>query len=611
MSWSAIDPAPLIRREPAPGAPVLQIFAGKPHALAFLADGSLVVGGSRELSLHDPAAPTPPRATLDLGGGVEWMTAHPDGVSVVAAVRSSRGSAVVRVWPAARKIVRLFSEPSFGWVFTGNLSPDGAQLMWRRNGTPPTLCTVDLETGAQVREHALPPVANGTSTLAVRPDGGVYIAGGPGGFLVHPDGRIEDCGVFDSFSAPFFATGGGVMCIDGKRLGPVDGKLEQFPGLRESARGGSIGHDRRLLTFHDPMRHVYVWDTLARSVIFSAAQGGCYGTGAWWRGQSAAAGTTHVAAIQHLSATVDIWRIDQPAEPIARLTGYSQGARRLWFHGASLTTHTLQPVNTHLGVMEIDLQRGVAQMLVERRVHDMIRTADGQRLVVLHEEDSGGSAATHFDAAGEALEKVAVQKSAGTLALAPNGGTWAVASSTWATSGDPTVHAQWRAFGAAKWAKTVKARSYFHAIDLCDSAAAVMIGHELTVVALGKTKPLLTATIDDTVRALALSRDGAHVGLACDDQPRLVHVASGVITELKHEIPGDRQWPKCVCFDERGVWLFLGFPSGVITQHRVATGALVATLHAHTDEVRVLAWHDGSLWSSGEDGTILRWGDLG
>ncbi|MFY0535578.1 hypothetical protein [Nannocystis pusilla] len=113
------------------------------------------------------------------------------------------------------------------------------------------------------------------------------------------------------------------------------------------------------------MSHVYVWDTLARSVVFSAAQGGCYGTGAWWRGQSAAAGATHVAAIQHLSATVDIWRLDQPAEPVARLTGYSQGARRLWFHGGSLTTHTLQPVNTHLGVMQIDLQGGAAQMLTQ------------------------------------------------------------------------------------------------------------------------------------------------------------------------------------------------------------------------------------------------------
>ncbi|WP_434422913.1 hypothetical protein [Nannocystis pusilla] len=611
MPWLSIDPAPIIRREPAPGAPVLQIFAGKPHALAFLGDGSLVVGGSRELSLHDPAAPTPARATFDLGGGVEWMTAHPDGESVVAAVRSSRGSAVVRVWPAAGKIVRLLREPSFGWVFAGNLSPDGTQLVWRRNGAVPTLCAVDLATGAQVREHALPPAANGTSTLAVRPDGAVYIAGGPGGYLVHPDGRVEECSVFDSFSAPFFATGGTVLCIDGKRLGLVDGKLGPFPGPTKGARQASIAHDRRHLTFHEPLAHVRVWDVLARSVVFAAEQRGCYGTNPTWRGQSAAAGANHVAAIQHLDASVDIWRIDQPAEPIARLRGYSQGARRLRFHGRSLTAHTLQPANTDPGVMEIDLRTGAAQMLAARRVHDMVRTADGQRLVVLHENDSGGSAATHYDAAGEALEQFPVQKAAGTLALTPSDGAWAVASHTWVDSGDPTFHAQWRAFGAAKWAKTVKGRSYFHALDLCDGAAAVMIGHALTVVALAKNKPLQTASIADTVRALALSRDCAHVGLACDDQPRLVHVASGVITELKHEIAGARQWPKCVCFDERGVWLFLGFPSGAITQHRVATGALVATHHAHTDEVRALAWHDGSLWSSGEDGTILRWGDLG
>jgi hypothetical protein len=59
------------------------------------------------------------------------------------------------------------------------------------------------------------------------------------------------------------------------------------------------------------------------------------------------------------------------------------------------------------------------------------------------------------------------------------------------------------------------------------------------------------------------------------------------------------------------VWVFVGLPGGAITRHRVATGELVAVLHAHNDAVRALTWHDGSLWSSSEDGTILRWGDLG
>lgn len=57
---------------------------------------------SHSLTLHDPTAPTPPRATVDVGGGVDWMLAHPDGESVVAAVRSSLGSAVVGKQLAAK-----------------------------------------------------------------------------------------------------------------------------------------------------------------------------------------------------------------------------------------------------------------------------------------------------------------------------------------------------------------------------------------------------------------------------------------------------------------------------------------------------------------------------
>ncbi|WAS92590.1 hypothetical protein [Nannocystis punicea] len=606
MSWDPPDLVPIFRRYAAPGAPILQIFLGKPHALAFLADGSLVVGGSRELTVHDPAAPTPPRATFDLDGGVEWMTAHPDGVSVVAAVRNSRGSAVVRVWPAAGKIVRLFTAPSFGWMFIGNLSPDGTQLVWRRYGEPPTLHTVDVETGAELRELPLPQATMRAAALAVRPDGAVYINGEEGGHLVHPDGRVEACTHFDSFTAPFFVAGGGVMTINGRRFGPVEGKLEQFPGLKDSANGGSISHDRRHLTFH-AARFVQVWDVLARSVIFSADRAAL---GGGWRGQAAAASATHVAAIEHLEATVAIWRIDQPAEPIAKLGGYGQGAGRLSFHGDSLTVKVLLPLHKQHMVTEIDLQSGAAQSLRVGQIHDFVRTRDGQRIVALREGYHQPIGVLHLDAAAAELEEIEVKANGGALALAPNDATWGFLGYRY-TDREPSVQAQWRAFGATKWAKTVKGHSHWYALELCDTAAAVMIGPDLSVFPLGKSKPLLTTSIAVTPRALALSRDGAYVGLACDEGIRLVHVASGVITELKYGIGHEPHWPKCICFDERGVWVFVGFPNGAITQHRVATGALVAVLHGHNDDVRALAWHDGSLWSSSEDGTILRWGDLG
>lgn len=66
MSWTPLPPAPIARHDAGPRAPALRIFDGKPHALAFLADGALVVGASHGLTLHDPLAPTPPRASLDV-----------------------------------------------------------------------------------------------------------------------------------------------------------------------------------------------------------------------------------------------------------------------------------------------------------------------------------------------------------------------------------------------------------------------------------------------------------------------------------------------------------------------------------------------------------------
>ncbi|MCY1055583.1 hypothetical protein [Nannocystis sp. SCPEA4] len=612
MSWSSIPPVPIIRHPDAPASPRLQYFAGKPHALAFLADGSLVVGASRNLTLHDPEAPTPPRAALELGGAVEWMMAHPDGESVMVAVRNARDSAMLRVWPATARIVTLFTEPNFGWNFCGNLNLDGTRLIWRRNGQPPTLRTVDVVTGELLAEIDLPQEANGIHTLAVRPDGGVYISNP--GRLIHPDGRMEELTAFDSFTQPFFATHGAVMTEDGKRFIRVDDRFEESGRLPESARGGTISHDRRWLTFYKATGWVQVWDALARSVVFAVDRHGVYGQGPWWRGQSAAASTTHVAAIDYRDAFVAVWRIGQPDEPIAKITGYSQGVQRLQFHGDSnCTVHTCQPPNTWTSLMELDLATGAAKMAQIEHIVDMARTSDGQRTVILHEKYRADTlSVSELDPDAEVVSSVDVQRAGGEIAMSPNGAVWGVVTHAYPKDHHAgyTAQVQWRPFGAGKWSKTVKLKGQWQHIVLCDTAAAIMVGHELVVIALAKNKQLLAVTLPEQAEAIAISRDGAYVGVGCRDRQHLVHVASGTITELKHDIPGERQWPKAVTFDEHGTSLFVGFPCGAITRHRVLTGALTATLRGHHDEVCALAWHDGHLWSGSQDGTILQWGEL-
>ncbi|PCC68174.1 hypothetical protein SAMN02745121_09108 [Nannocystis exedens] len=604
MPWTSYFPAPLPRFPAAPRAPTLRIFAGKPHALAFLADGSLIVGASHGLTLHDPTASAPPRATVELGGGVEWMAAHPDGESVVAAIRDPRGNAVVRVWPTSARVVTLLRELDFGYRFCGGLSPDGARLYWRRNAASWMLSAADVATGSALGEVELPGDTGMATALAVRPDYTVYMRS-EGLLVVHPDGRLEshEDGMFLGLN-PFFADAqGGMMGVDGKRIAFFDGEFDERDGLPHDADSATISHDRTRLTFHAPLERVQVWDVVARRVIFSTEQPGVWGAGPHWRGQGAASSAAHVAAIDYTDASVSIWNIDQPSQPSATLTGYSQGARRLLFHGATLTVHTCQPPNTRLSVLEIDRASGAAKILDETGVHDVVRTPDGQRLLVMRQDMHRRFTLRVLDAAGVDVESVPVKGNGGALALTPNGAIWG--SLVYSRARDPSETAcqvQWRAFGAAKAVKTLKLKGIMGCIALCDTAVAAMVGEELVVAALAKGKSLLSIRLPDCAHAIALSPDAMHVAAACRDVARLVRIATGAVVELGPA-------PRSVCFGD--VWLFVGHESGAITQHRVPSGEQVAALYGHTDEVCALSWVDGALWSGSADGTIVQWGDLG
>jgi hypothetical protein len=156
MSWIPIARTP-ITMVPTSERQARRFFRGKPHALAFLASGMLVVGESHGLTLHDPEVESDEPALLDVGGGVRWMVAHTDGSSVIAAVSGPTGCAIVRAWPAERRVVTLHRTSSFGYGFSGACAPDGTQLCWLEASHPPTLHTLDATSGALVRSVELPP----------------------------------------------------------------------------------------------------------------------------------------------------------------------------------------------------------------------------------------------------------------------------------------------------------------------------------------------------------------------------------------------------------------------------------------------------------------------
>ncbi|MDC0721280.1 hypothetical protein [Nannocystis bainbridge] len=606
MTWTPRLAAPIVHFAAAPRGPALRIFAGKPHALAFLADGSLVVGASHGLTLHDPASPMPPRASIPAIGGVEWMVAHPDGESVVAAVREPGGRAVVRVWPASGRVVGLVPAPIPGFQFNGALTPDGAQLVGYRPGRPATLFRVDTLTGAVLGEIELPPEARGA--LAVRRDGAVYMSSNHL-LIVHADGRIEpreDSPFFIGPNPLLVTDDGGMIGTRGERAGLVDGKFVHLRDLSIGSGPGTVAHDRSRVTFHDSLGEVVVWEVAAERAIFTARQPGTIGQQPGWRGQGAAASASHVAAIDCIDASVAIWAIDRPEQPLARVTGFSRGLRRVIVYEGAVTAHLTQSLNYLDSVVEIELASGATRMLTHVQVHDVVRTRDRQRMVVLH--DGAAVAVAVLDAEGEKLETIEVQRCADGLALAPNDATWGVLSHTRPSNprSDPTCHAQWRAFGAAK-GKTFKAKGDWPRLALADEVAAVLIGEALAVVGLAKAKPTLSLQIERG-GAIAISPEGAFVAVAGYPEIRLIRVATGAVVEALPELPSGPSHACSLLLTRE--WLFVGHEWGQITQHRVPGGEQVAVLHRHTDQVLDLRWADGALWSASEDGTIVRWGEL-
>lgn len=607
MPWLPHPSVPLAHPPPAAHAPSLRIFLGKPHALAFLADGALVIGTSHGLRVHDPASPLPARSELTIGGRVHWMLAHPDGTSVVAAVHGPQGASVVRAWPASGERITLLPVAELGYSFCAGLSPDGARFAWRELGVPPVLHVVDAGTGAPLLRRELPQDCNGAGSLAVHVDGSVYITTSHL-LIVHPDGRHEprDQPWLSRIAAPLFIEPGGAMiCENGDRVA-FDGAENYRRSLPDSAHDGSVSYDRERLGFHKPNGPVQVWDVATRRVIFKADLPRATGQLASWPGQATAASATHVAAIDHGEASVLIWELERPAAPPFKLTGYSLGARRLARHGDLLTVHTCQPPNTLPSVLEIDITTGAARLLDTPEVHDVVRTADGERMLVMH--DTGPMqpiAVDTIDPAGAVTGSLAVQRGAGELALSPDDELWGVVSHTY-TRGDPTVHAQWRAFAATRWAKTVKLKGFWQHIALCDTAAAVVAGEDLEVLPFTRGAPLRTRKVPTGTHALAISPGGAYVALVGHDGPLLVEVATGATIVPAIDLPGRPPVPHAVCFESE-THMFIGHDSGAITRHAVPSGAQEAALLGHTDKVRALLWADGALWSGSEDGTIVRW----
>lgn len=613
MPWISVPDAPITRLPAAPDQPALRIFEGKPHALTFLADGALVIGSSRGLRCYDAQTGQPTAALIE-AGGVRWMVPHPDGVSVLVDVLSRGVHAMLRVWPAERRVVTLFGA-DFGYGFSGGVSPDGAIIAWRESGEAPMLHVHDTETGAALRAPlALPREANRASAVGVRADGVLYLAGGKM-LLVHPDGRIETRDDSPFFMAPqplLIEEDGSIIGEGGDRIA-FDGKIFTHASSLPGSRGDwAYSHDRALLTSLSTLDEVTVCERASGQRVFRAELGPrASGQIPNWQGQDAAASAAHVAAIYHGDASVRCWRREDPSAPCAVITTFSQGAQALMFHGASLTVRTCQPTNTLPSVREIALDSGATRQLDMGHLADVIRTADAQHMLVL--KDGGFSRPSEvfgIDDAGEVMpDPIEVQRSAERLALSSDGTTWGAISHTFSMRSDPTNFIQWREFGAARWAKTLKLKGYGPSLALGKQAAIACAGTEGQVVTMPKGKALHALALPRGGRTCAVSPDSTRGVILAYEHPLILHIASGALSPAPADLPGEQR-PTSVCFQDDDTY-FVGHDGGAITRHHAIGGAQTGAWFAHTDEVCALVWHDGHLWSASRDGTILQWGPLG
>lgn len=597
-----------IHAAPAEGV-ARQYLHGKPYALAFLASGQLVVGGARGLALHEPEGPQLGEL-LEVGGAARWMMAHPDGVSVIVAVSGPTGHAIVRAWLAQRRVTVLRRADSFGYSFSGALSPDGALLYWLETGKPPTLHTLDAATGEELRAVALPQEANGNATFAAGPDGAVYLKARKL-LIVHADGRQEERDDSPFFMAPnpLFITGEGHILGADATLVERSGAAFVHGDLRLRSRrchGGTYSGDRARVIFYGPIAEVSVVDVASMKEIFSVEHRSATGSIPSWHGQAASASATHVATIDHGDASVLIWRLDDPKTVVHRIEGSSQGIRRMMFHGDAVTVHTCQPNNTLSSVLEIALTSGATRQLDMSHVCDVVRTADARHMLVL--TDGGYSRPSQviaIDDAGEPMpDPVEVQRSAERLALSPDDAVWGAISHTFSMRSDPTNHIQWRAFGATRWAKTLKLKGYWAQLALSRSAALAIAGDELIAASSPKGKQLCAASLKHGARGADISPSGAWGAVASHDRLQLLDVASGVLTDMPITLPVPSS-PTAVCIQDED-HLFVGHASGAITHH-TRDGAQNGLFLAHTDEICALVWRDGSLWSGSADGTMLEW----
>jgi hypothetical protein len=607
MSWLDHVATP-IHAAPLDGV-ARQYFHGKPYALAFLASGQLVIGGARGLALHDPEGDDAPEL-LDVGGAARWMLAHPDGVSVIVAASGPAGHAIVRAWPAQRRVTVLRRADSFGYSFSGALSPDGAQVYWLETGTPPTLHTLDATTGQELRALALPQEVNGNATFAADRDGAVYLKAKKL-LIVHADGRQEE-----RDDSPFFMAPNPLLITDAGHIVGVGAELIERSGaafvhgdlrLRSNRfHDGTYSGDRARVIFYGSLAEASVVDVATMKEIFSVEHRRATGSIPGWRGQSASASATHVAAIDHGDASVLIWRLDDPKTVVRRIEGSSQGIRRMMFHGDAVTVHTCQPNNTLTSVLEIALESGATRQLDLCHIADVVRTHDAKHMLVL--TDGGYSTTSKvlfLDDAGEPTpDLVEVQRSAERLALSPDDAVWGAISHTFSMRSDPTCHIQWRAFGATRWAKTLKLKGYWPQLALSNTAAVAIAGDELVAATSPKGKQLCALSLKHGAKGAGISPSGAWGAVASHNTLQVFDVAVGVLTDATVSLPVPSA-PSAICIQDEEHF-FAGHASGAITRH-TRDGAQIGLYLGHTDEVCTLKWHDGRLWSGSEDGTMLEW----
>ena len=112
-------------------------------------------------------------------------------------------------------------------------------------------------------------------------------------------------------------------------------------------------------------------------------------------------------------------------------------------------------------------------------------------------------------------------------------------------------------------------------------------------------------SIKDHVESLALSHDGSHVVIGCEEGS--IQVWNHLTNMIECQMSGHSEWVRSVAFSYDGTHVVSGSSNGTVRIWDCHTGNEVA-LYQHSDQVKCVAFsHDGCVAFGDHDGTVWIW----